>query len=215
MRLLIIPLLITIAPVGCDSTSSVEQPPSTSEPFPVDTFTEKVRAKAIQGDSGAQYLLGGFYMKGFAPIKRDQTEGMKWWIKSAEHGNPISMLSLAEIYEKGDGVTKDDAEAYVWRWLFVETLDPSNAQPVEESLTPEERKARAFEKDALAKRLAPQALENARARAEKLLVGVQEWRLNQKIVQMKESEKTQIKKLKEDIRQRQHLEEVQSRTTNH
>jgi uncharacterized protein len=42
-------------------------------------------------------------------------EAARWYRKAAELGKSLAMTSLAEMYENGDGVPQDTAEAERWR----------------------------------------------------------------------------------------------------
>ena len=41
-------------------------------------------------------------------------EAVKWFRKSAEQGNANAQNNLGVMYENGDGVLKDSAEAHAW-----------------------------------------------------------------------------------------------------
>ena len=57
-----------------------------------------------------QYMLGKMYEN----VWRNNAEAVKWYRKSAEQGNAMSLYILAEIYYHGRGVPKDYAEAVKW-----------------------------------------------------------------------------------------------------
>jgi len=211
MRTLLIPLVLAFALAGCDSTTSVDKSTQSSNDAFYANLVGTTRSKAMKGDASAQFMLGDYYLSGYGPILKDQPEGMRWLRKSAEHGYYPAMLILAKNYEKGIGVVKDDSEAYVWHWLSVEAMDPSNTLPPGKPMTPEIRDAFSKEREAIAKRLSPLVLQQAQARARKLLEGVKEWRLNENIEKKKADEEIQIKKLTENIKKRMALEEIQAR----
>ena len=72
------------------------------------------------GDPEAQFMLGRMFYEGkfFGVMyyngeffKQDYVEAVKWYRKSAEQGNNWGLIFLAGMYEKGEGVEKDFAEA--------------------------------------------------------------------------------------------------------
>jgi hypothetical protein len=68
------------------------------------------------GDSSAQLLLGALYGVGATdpPVERNIAESMKWYRRAAEQGVAAAQHNLAELYANGEGVPKNDAEAYFW-----------------------------------------------------------------------------------------------------
>jgi len=65
------------------------------------------RKAAEQGHADAQYSLGG--MRGVS-----NAESAKWYRKAAEQGHKAAQQSLGYMYEKGEGVPQDKAEARKW-----------------------------------------------------------------------------------------------------
>jgi hypothetical protein len=67
---------------------------------------------------------------------------MRWLDKSAEQGHAEAQFVLGMMYEDGEGVPKDDAEAYFWMNLGASTLDEKDRaarDEVGEKLTPAKR----------------------------------------------------------------------------
>ena len=62
----------------------------------------------------AQYNLGICYLNGSGTDK-NLTEAVKWFTKSAEHGNPQGYSALAYCYAYGLGVAKDLSKAMYWQ----------------------------------------------------------------------------------------------------
>jgi TPR repeat protein/S1-C subfamily serine protease len=68
---------------------------------------------AEQGNSGAQFLLGGMYYYGLA-VNQDYAESFVWFRKSGEQGDPVAQCYLGWFYYYGKGVPKDYIEAEKW-----------------------------------------------------------------------------------------------------
>ena len=83
---------------------------------------------ARQNLSSAQFTLGLIYEEGKG-VKQDTTEAVEWYRKAAQQGeeealnnliamgnrgNSIAQFNLGVMYEEGDGVGQDDAEAAKW-----------------------------------------------------------------------------------------------------
>lgn len=77
---------------------------------------------AKKGHSSAQYNLGLLYEEGKG-IEKNMEEASKWYRRSAEQGNPLSMHSFALIcYAGGEGSEQDKKEAFNWWKKSVETF---------------------------------------------------------------------------------------------
>ena len=61
--------------------------------------------RAEQGDASSQMWLGAAYEQGWFG-KSNFPEALKWFRKSAEHGDPDAQTSLGQMYEYGEGVTQ-------------------------------------------------------------------------------------------------------------
>ena len=72
-----------------------------------------LKSAALQGHSGAQSLLGGFYRTGQGVLENDKT-AVKWIILAAKQGDGNSQYSLGEMYKAGEGVEQDYIKAYMW-----------------------------------------------------------------------------------------------------
>lgn len=75
---------------------------------------EWVRRLAAGGDARAQALLGGFYRRGFL-VPRDLEEAGRLITLSANAGDRIGMMLLADMFYSGDIGRKDDAASYEWQ----------------------------------------------------------------------------------------------------
>ena len=82
---------------------------------------EFVQWSAFEAQSGlarAQMVLGDYYLK-----SENKTAAFKWFLKAAEQGDCLAQYYLGEMYRKGDGITKDLAEAMKWHALAAEQGD--------------------------------------------------------------------------------------------
>ena len=88
----------------------------------------EIRARAEQGDAGAQFTLGGRYFNGEG-VPQDDREAVRWWRRAAEQGHAPAQNSLrraavlgdahaqfilGRMYDLGRGVPRDDREAERW-----------------------------------------------------------------------------------------------------
>ncbi len=72
------------------------------------------RKAAEQGRADAQFKLGFYHATGNGGLQRDFTTAVEWFRKAAEQNQPGAQYNLAVCYEKGLGVTQDDATALGW-----------------------------------------------------------------------------------------------------
>jgi len=69
----------------------------------------RLHAKAERGDAGAQYELGRAYAEIW-----NAAEATRWYRKAAEQGIAEAQYALGQYYVAGEGVPRDNAEAYAW-----------------------------------------------------------------------------------------------------
>jgi TPR repeat protein len=81
-------------------------------PTPEQQF-KTVQQKAEQGDTEAQFTLGGMYTNGYG-VWQDYAQAAAWFLKAADHGDAKAQIALGYAYAKGQGVPQDDARAMVW-----------------------------------------------------------------------------------------------------
>lgn len=67
---------------------------------------EELKAKALRGDTEAQYKLGDRYYQG-SGVERDFTESAKWFKKAANAGHVEAQFYLAWQYSTGFGVKRN------------------------------------------------------------------------------------------------------------
>jgi TPR repeat protein len=81
---------------------------------------------AAQGEKVAQFNLGLLYLNladgevsliilKDGEVPKDETEGLRWLLMSANQWYVPAVEGLAEIYSKGLGLKQDYEEAYFWR----------------------------------------------------------------------------------------------------
>src|SRR5262249_52830800 len=57
-------------------------------------------------------------------LPQDYAEGMKWYLKSSDHGLAAAQLEIGVMYDKGLGVPHNDAEALKWYVAAANGGDP-------------------------------------------------------------------------------------------
>ena len=72
------------------------------------------RTAADRNYPEAQYWLGLWHELGDKGLPVDATEAAKWYRRAAEQNYADAQLQLGAMYEWGQGVPKDDVEAYKW-----------------------------------------------------------------------------------------------------
>ena len=112
-----------------------------------------LRRAAAHGDADAQFLLGNWYeyRRGVA---QDNTAATTWYRKAAEQGHALAQHALGFMYAHGRGVAHDDVEAYMWFNLAASRTSGEDRDVMARSL------------DALAERMTPEHLAEARRRAQ-------------------------------------------------
>ena len=70
---------------------------------PLFSFAQEFRAAAENGDAEAQTKMGNYHFE-----KKEYTQALEWYRKAEAQGNAEAMVQLAECYENGYGVTKDE-----------------------------------------------------------------------------------------------------------
>jgi len=107
---------------------------------------------AAQGHADAQANLGILFVYGRG-VPQDYKMAVYWLRLSANQGNDLAQRKLGLMYERGDGVPQDYVQAYMWYILGA----ANGAKP------------RAVLRDALAKRMTPDQIDEAQKLA-------REWR---------------------------------------
>ena len=81
----------------------------TSQPEKVTRDLARLHAKAERGDARAQCELGHAYAEIW-----NTAEATRWYRKAAEQGIAEAQYALGQYYAAGEGVPRDNAEAYAW-----------------------------------------------------------------------------------------------------
>lgn len=87
------------------------------------------RLAAEQGNSIAQYELGGMYKNGDA-VPQDYKEAVKWYRLAAEQGAAYAQKSLGHVYDDGMGVPQDYVLAYMWTNIAAVNADAREFQNI-------------------------------------------------------------------------------------
>lgn len=75
---------------------------------------EQIRNKANSGDAYSQYMMGWSYANGENGVSRDYSQALSWFEKSSDKGYAASAYFIGWMYFYGEGVQKDNHEAYKW-----------------------------------------------------------------------------------------------------
>jgi TPR repeat protein len=75
-------------------------------------------AAALHGHVRAQITLGDFLTKGGRGVDRDLVQAAKVYRMAARQGDLIGLQRMAECYLSGQGVVKDEVEAYAYYALI-------------------------------------------------------------------------------------------------
>ncbi len=113
------PARLVIAVLGISALVSA---PDVNARQPLD----ELRARAHQGDTGAQLALGVFHLTGDG-VPRDPAEALRWFRLAAEQGNVFAQNNLGVIYQglperfrSDNDIPVDHAESVRWFRLAAE-----------------------------------------------------------------------------------------------
>jgi hypothetical protein len=103
-----LPTVLASSPVLRPEESSVETA----------TFSQ-LKQMAEDGNAAAENALGLRYFQGDEKdnVAPDEREAVRWFNKSAVHGNLAAQAKLGSLYWSGRGVAKDVNQAYFWTVL--------------------------------------------------------------------------------------------------
>ena len=91
------------------------------------------RMAASQGHPHAQAFLCNIYYRGvIAPKKPEET--VRWCRGAAEGGNQLSQIWFGSMFERGDGVPRDDVQAHFWYSLAASDLSDVAGSRLQEQL---------------------------------------------------------------------------------
>lgn len=84
----------------------------------------QILPQARDGDARAAYMAGMMYAFGQG-VRQNVSEGARWLGESARRGLPQAMVSLASLYDVGQGVPLDTARAHALREQAAGLGDPT------------------------------------------------------------------------------------------
>lgn len=126
------------------------QPPAgPSEPAPK-PLRERLLERAQHGDVTAQFELAKHYEGGRIGLPKDLEQAAHWYREAAKQGDPFAEVSLGIFYDFGKGVPRDYVLAYIWYERAASHLTGGDRDSVVEL------------RDAVATKLNPEQLANAR-----------------------------------------------------
>jgi len=83
------------------------------------------RKAADQGSIAGQMHLAALYRDGGKGFSRDMEQAVEWYRKAAEQGDVTAQATLGVLYSIGQGVPRDDVEAYYWLDLAASVKGPN------------------------------------------------------------------------------------------
>lgn len=87
------------------------------------------RKAADQGNIPGEIHLANLYRDGAGKaFARDITQAAEWYRKAADQGDPGAQGTLGILYTFGQGVPRNDVEAYFWLDLAAAVKSPNQAQ---------------------------------------------------------------------------------------
>lgn len=87
-------------------------------------FYEEAEKRAEAGDSESQYAMGmGCYKGHLCCPDGDFVEASRWLLKAAKQGHVLAQVTLGICYRNGEGLPKDEVEAYAYFNLAAVTDD--------------------------------------------------------------------------------------------
>jgi hypothetical protein len=89
------------------------------------TAAEWYRKAAEQGSITGEMHLAALYRDGGKGFQRDMQQAAAWYRKAAEQGDVTAQGTLGVLYSIGQGVAKDDVEAYFWLDLAAGVKGPN------------------------------------------------------------------------------------------
>ena len=75
---------------------------------------DQIRSKANSGDAESLYLMGWSYANGANGAILNYSEALPWFKQASDKGIAAASYYLGWMYYYGEGVSKDNTEAYKW-----------------------------------------------------------------------------------------------------
>jgi len=113
-----------------------------------------LRLAADQRNNEAQYRLGQLYFYGLGGVHQDYNKAFKWFRFAAEQDSTKAQIKLGEMYSRGEGVTSNQTQAFVWFSLAAMKSDNTAS----------------IERDNLAKNLNSEQLRNANVQIQEMSI---------------------------------------------
>ncbi|HEX4231284.1 MAG TPA: tetratricopeptide repeat protein [Bryobacteraceae bacterium] len=123
---------------------------ATAQPKPL---RQRLREKALKGDTDAQFELGKDYETGRIGLTKDFAQAQYWYRQAADGGDPFAAASLGILFNFGKGVKRDYVQAYMWYEIAIADLTRGDRDTVVEM------------RDALAGTLTPRQISEAQSLA--------------------------------------------------
>ncbi len=89
---------------------------------------EWYRKAADKNDIAGELHLAALYRDGGKGFARDMEQAAAWYRKAAEQGDVGAQATLGLLYSLGQGVVKNDVEAYFWLDLAASVKGPKQEQ---------------------------------------------------------------------------------------
>jgi TPR repeat protein len=86
---------------------------------------EWYRKAADKGDVTGAMRLAALYRDGGKGFARDMEQAAGWYRRAAEQGDPGAQGTLGVLYSIGQGVARNDVEAYFWLDLAAQAKGPN------------------------------------------------------------------------------------------
>lgn len=106
-------LAVLLILLASDSTVVLSANSGTSQPLACNELLESNLELAETGDAAAQRTLGGIYANGYC-VDQDYAVAINWYGKAAQKEDGESMLALANIYGRGQGVEPNLDKTLYW-----------------------------------------------------------------------------------------------------
>jgi hypothetical protein len=78
------------------------------------TYLERLREGARNGDAEAQFDLAKAYETGRSGLPQDLIQAQRLYRAAADQGEPFAEFSLGVLFNFGKGVKRDYVQAYTW-----------------------------------------------------------------------------------------------------
>jgi|UniRef100_UPI00404B88EF lipase maturation factor 1 len=94
----------------------------------VTSSLEQLQVFAHYGNPLAQTKLGILFINGEEGVQRDPALAAKWFRRAGEQRQTVAQLNLGLMLAQGDGIPRDETEAFVWFTVAAHSGHPAAAQ---------------------------------------------------------------------------------------